>query len=141
MAWSLFLLFICPFDLMELKTPDLWVVQVLRAAGGWVSTDKIMAVLLAVKLAYPMPGVSFAPRGEAFWSPEVEEALRRLTTWGFVEESKGLCRLTGKGNKLAEKALPRSSWTLPYADVVFYLLWDVKQLTEYIHRNCRGCLD
>jgi len=125
---------------MELKTPDLWVVQVLRAAGGWVSADKIMVVLLAVKLAYPMPGVSFAPRGEAFWSPEVEETLRRLATQGFVEESKGLCRLTRKGNKLAEEALPRSSWTLPYADVVFYLSWDVKQLTEYIHKNCRGCL-
>ena len=112
----------------------------LRAAGDWGSADKIMAVFLAVKLAYPMPGVSFALRGEAFWSPEVEEALKRLATRGFVEESKGLCRLTGKGNKLAEKALPRSSWTLPYADVVFYLSWDVKQLIQHIHRNCRGCL-
>ena len=126
---------------MELKTPDLWVVQVLRAAGGWVSADKIMAVLLAVKLAYPMPGVSFAPRGEAFWSPEVEETLRRLTAQGLIEEVKGAYRLTKKGRRLAEKVLPRSSWTLPYADVVFYLLWDVKQLAEYIHKNCCGCLE
>ena len=40
---------------VELGSPDLWVVQMLRVAGGWVGADKIMAVLLAVKLAYPMP--------------------------------------------------------------------------------------
>jgi hypothetical protein len=125
----------------ELGPPGLWAVQVLRVAGGWVGADKIMAVLYAVKLHYPMPGVGFAPRGEAFWSPEVEEALKRLTRQGFVEESEGAYRLTRKGNRLAEKLLPRSNWTLPYADVVFYLLWDVKQLAEYIRRNCRGCLE
>jgi len=119
---------------VELGSPDLWVVQMLRVAGDWVGADKIMAVLLAVKLAYPMPGVSFAPRGEAFWSPEVEEALRRLTAQGLIEEVKGAYRLTKKGRKLAEKVLPRSSWTLPYADVVFYMAWDLAQLTQHIHK-------
>jgi hypothetical protein len=32
----------------ELKPPDLWVVQVLRAAGGsWVAAEKIVAVFYA----------------------------------------------------------------------------------------------
>ena len=52
-------LYACTNSLMgqrvELGSPDLWVVQMLRVAGGWVGADKIMAVLLAVKLAYPMP--------------------------------------------------------------------------------------
>ncbi len=117
-----------------LEPPDLWVVQVLRAAGGWVAAGKIMAVLSALRLAYPMPGVSFVQRDGALWSPEVEEALRRLVSQGLAEESRGAYRLTKKGNKLAEKALPNSGWALPYADIVFYLAWDVRQLAEYVRR-------
>lgn len=115
-----------------LEPPDLWVVQVLRTAMGWVAADKLMVVLYALKLMHPMPGMSFAPRGQAFWSPEVEEALKRLVAQGFVMESGGAYRLTKRGDKLAEKALPCSSWTLPYADVVFYLAWDARQLAQHI---------
>ncbi len=118
-----------------LEPPDLWVVQVLRVAGGWVAADKIMAVLSALKLTYPMPGVSIVQRNGVLWSPEVEEALRRLVSQGLAEESRGAYRLTKKGNKLAEKVLPNSSWTLPYADVVFYLAWDVGQLAEYVSKH------
>jgi hypothetical protein len=107
---------------------------------GWVAADKLMVVLYALKLMYPMPGVSFAPRGQVFWSPEVEEALKRLAARGFVMESGGAYRLTKRGNKLAEKALPRSSWTLPYADVVFYLAWDAGQLAQYIRKTVAGVL-
>ncbi len=126
------------FNLMgqksELGPPDLWVVQVLRVAMGWVNVDKIMAVLSALRLTYSMPGVSFVQRGGVLWSAEVEEALKRLVSQGLVEESKGAYRLTKRGDRLAEKVLPRSVWTLPYADVVFYLAWDVKQLAEYVCR-------
>ncbi len=118
----------------ELEPPDLWVVQVLRTAGGWVGTNRIMAVLSALRLSYPMSGVSFTHRNGVPWSPEVEEALKRLAAQGVVEESKGVYRLTKKGRKLAEKVLPRSTWTLPYADVVFYLAWDVEQLAEYTRK-------
>jgi predicted transcriptional regulator len=116
----------------QLEPPDLWVVQVLRAAGGWVAAEKIAAVLCAVKLHYPVPGVRFELSSGAVRSPEVEEALRRLAEQGLVEESEGAYRLTRRGNKLAEKALPRSGWTLPYADVVFYLAWDVGRLAERV---------
>jgi len=118
---------------VELKPPDLWVVQVLRA-GGWVHGDKIIAVLCAVKLHYPMPGLSFELLNGTLRSPEVEEALRRLAAQGLVEERGGAYRLTKKGNKLAEKVLPHSNWTLSYADVVFYLMWDVHQLTQYVRK-------
>jgi len=113
---------------VELKPPDLWIVQLLRAAGGRVDANKIVAVLLAVRLNYPMPEVSFTLRGETPWSPAVEEALRRLAAQGLVEESRGSYRLTKKGNKLAEKVLPYSNRTLPYADLVFYMAWNVEQL-------------
>lgn len=122
------------------ELPDLWIVQLLRAAGGWVTVEKIMAVLLAVKLTYPMPEVSFTLRGEVFWSPEVEEALRRLAAQGLVEGRGGAYRLTKKGNKLAEKVLPHSNWTLPYADVVFYMAWNVTQLTQHIRKFAAGAL-
>ena len=122
---------------VELKPPDLWVVQVLRA-GGWVRGDKIVAVLCAVKLHYPLPGLSFELLDGTLRSPEVEEALRRLAAQGLVEERNGAFRLTKKGNKLAEKALSNSSWTLPYADVVFYLAWDVCQLTQYVRKAAAG---
>jgi hypothetical protein len=118
---------------VELGLPDLWVVQVLRTAGGsWVAAEKIVAVLCAIKLHCPMPGLNFELRNGALRSPEVEEALRRLAALGLVEESRGAYRLTKKGSKLAERILPNSAWTLPYADVVFYLAWDVRQLAEYI---------
>jgi hypothetical protein len=134
-----FLFFTYTFTLVgqrvELKLPDLWIVQLLRAAGGnWVDANKIVAVLLAVKLTYPMPGVSFTLCGETPWSPEAEEALRRLAAQGLVEERGGAYRLTKKGNKLAEKVLPYSNWTLPYADIVFYMAWDVEQLAQHIRK-------
>jgi hypothetical protein len=51
--------FLCMYVLMckkvELKSQDLWVLQLLQMAGSWVGTGKIITVLLAVKLAYPMP--------------------------------------------------------------------------------------
>ncbi len=134
MGWFVF--FVYTVSLMrqsvELEPPDLWVVQILSVAVGWVSADKLMAVLYALKLTYPMPGVEFVTRGEVFWSPEVEDALKRLIAQGLVAESGGAYRLTRRGNKLAEKVLPRSSWTLPYTDVVFYMSWDVRQLTQYV---------
>jgi hypothetical protein len=40
--------------------------------------------------------------------------------------------LTRRGNKLAEKVLPSSNWVLPYADLLFYMAWDVKQLVEHV---------
>jgi hypothetical protein len=121
---------------VELKPPDLWIVQLLRAAGGnWVDANKIVAVLLAVRLTYPMPEVSFTLRGETPWSPEVEEALRRLAAQGLVEESRGSYRLTKKGNKLAEKVLPHSNWVLSYADLVFYMTWNVEQLAQHIRKS------
>jgi hypothetical protein len=120
---------------VELGLPDLWVFQVLRVAGGsWVAAEKIVAVLCAVKQHYPMPGLSFELHDEALQSPEVEEALKRLVAQGLVEESGGAFRLTKKGNKFAERILPGNGWALPYADVVFYLSWDVGQLVEYVRK-------
>jgi hypothetical protein len=124
----------------ELRPTDLWVLQVLRTASGWVPAEKLMLVLYAVKLVYPMPGVSFTSRGLAFWSPEIEEALRRLVKEGLVEESNGAYRITKRGNRIAEKALPSNGWALPYADVVFYLTWNIKQLAEYISNHHPGNL-
>ncbi len=120
----------------KVEPPDLWVVQVLRAAwGGWVRGDKIAAVLCAVKLHYPMPGLSFELRGGTLQSPEVEEALKRLAARGLVEERKGAFRLTKRGNKLAERILPNNGWALPYADVVFYLSWSINQLMQHINKS------
>jgi DNA-binding MarR family transcriptional regulator len=80
--------------------------------------------------------VCFELNDWAVRSPEVEEALKRLVERGLVEESEGACRLTKRGNKLAERTLPNSGWMLPCADVVFFLTWGATQLAEY----CRRCL-
>jgi hypothetical protein len=122
----------------ELKPPDLWVVQVLRTASGWVVAEKIVAVLCAIKLHYPMPGPSFELHNGALRSPEVEEALRRLVALGLVEERNGTYRLTKKGSKLAERILPGNGRALPYADVAFYLSWDVGQLVQRINKSAAG---
>jgi hypothetical protein len=108
------------------------------AGGGWVAAEKIVAVFYAVKLHYPMPGLSFELHNGAPRSPEVEEALRRLMALGLVEESGGAYRLTKKGNKLAERILPDNGWALQYADVVFYLSWDVNKLMQHINKSAAG---
>lgn len=109
----------------------------MRVATSWVAAEKLMMVFYAVRQNYPMPGVSFVPRGMAFWSPEIEETLKRLVAQGLVEESNGSYRLSKKGNKLAEKVLSNNSFALPYADVVFYMMWDVGKLVEHIRANYR----
>jgi len=72
------------------------------------------------------------PRGGVPWSPEIEEALRRLAAQKLVEESGGSYRLSKKGNRLAERVLPRNAWALPYADIVFYMMWNAEKLAEHV---------
>jgi hypothetical protein len=38
----------------------------------------------------------------------------------------------GKGYRVAERVLPRSDWTLSYADVVFFLSWRIEQLVRRV---------
>jgi len=114
----------------ELKSIELWTLQLLWTAERWIDVDKIMAVFFVLRLHYPMPGLSFTIRNGIFWSTEVEEALKRLKSLGFIKEFKGAYRLGKKGYRIIKKILPSSGWALPSTYLVFYLAWDVKKLTQ-----------
>ena len=70
------------------------------------------------------------------WSKDIEDVLRRLVELGLVEERERVYRLTEKGRSVVEKIpLKDPRWRLPYADVKFFVGWDVRDLMEYIYVN------
>ncbi|NAZ33494.1 MAG: hypothetical protein GU356_04310 [Pyrobaculum sp.] len=138
-------------EIKKLKPVELWILLVLKAAGGEVCCKtKIMKILFLLERVYGIIGVKFEPYNYGPWSKDVEDALRRLVELGLVEERElpkpqdgpehtglmYLYRLTEKGRRAVEKIpLKDPKWRVPYAAVRFFVGWDVRDLMEYIYVN------
>jgi len=138
-------------EIKKLKPVELWILLILKAAGGEVCCKtKIMKILFLLERVYGIIGVKFEPYSYGPWSKDVEDALMRLVELGLVEEGElqkppegpehtglmYLYRLTEKGRKVVEKIpLKDPKWKLPYSDVEFFVEWDVRDLMEYIYVN------
>jgi uncharacterized protein YwgA len=130
---------------------ELWILLILKAAGGEVCCKtKIMKILFLLERVYGIIGVKFEPYNYGPWSKDVEDALRRLVELGLIEERElqkppegpehtGVIHvylLTEKGRSVVEKIpLKDPRWRLPYADVEFFVGWDVRDLMKYIYVN------
>jgi hypothetical protein len=128
----------------EKKAPDLnwleiWILLILKA-GGWVGIDKIMAITFLLERVYGglngLAKVCFVPGP---WSEDVVSALKRLVAQGLAEEREGTYRLSEKGKTVVE-SLPMSDVKVkyPYADIKFFVEWDISALKEYIQVNYPG---
>lgn len=138
-------------EMKNLRPVELWILLILKAAGGEVCCKtKIMKILFLLERVYGIIGVKFEPYNYGPWSKDVEDALRRLAELGLVEERElqkppegpehtgviHVYRLTEKGRSVVEKIpLKDPRWRLPYADVKFFVGWDVRDLMEYIYVN------
>ncbi len=128
------------------KAPDLnwleiWILLILKAGGGWVGVDKIMAITFLLARVYGGPNglikVCFVPGP---WSEDVDFALKRLTSLGLIEGREGgAYRLTESGKAVVE-GYPMSDvrFRYPYAEIRFFIDWDVGTLKEYIRVNYPG---
>jgi hypothetical protein len=127
-----------------LRPAELWILLVLKAAGGEVCCrTKVMNIIFLLEAAYGVIGVEFEPHDYGPWSGEVECALRRLVRLGLVEElppevagAARAYRLTEEGRRAVEGIpLKDPRWRLPYEDAEFFARWDVRDLVEYIRVN------
>ena len=131
-----------------LRPAELWILLVLRAAGGEVCCKtKMMNIIFLLEAAYGVIGVEFEPHDYGPWSGEVDGALRRLVRLGLVEElppeaagAAHVYRLAEEGRRAVEEAAeeipfedPR--WRLPYSDAEFFARWDAGDLMEYVRVN------
>jgi DNA-binding MarR family transcriptional regulator len=123
-----------------LRPAELWILLVLKAAGGACGEAKIMGILFLLDVVYGVTGAALE-RGP--WSGEVECALRRLVGLGLVEElpperagAARAYRLTEKGRRAVERIpLEDPRWRLPYEDAAFFARWRAGDLVEYIRVN------
>jgi hypothetical protein len=121
---------------------EIWILLVLKAAGTWVRTDKIMIIIFLLEKVYGLAGACFV-RGRIPWSipwsGDVVNALRRLTSLGLVEELPqgiGAYRLTENGRTAVERySMSDPKIRYPYADAKFFIEWDMDALAEYIRVN------
>lgn len=111
--------------------------MILKTADGWVHL-KVMAVMFLLEKAYSLVGVSFRPNGGIPWSVEVETALKKLASRGFVEElpeDRGY-RLGEKGRRIIRKIpLKDPKWRFPYSNAELLIRWNTRNLAEYIRMN------
>ena len=123
---------------MSLDLLEVWLLLILKAAGGqWVRVDKIMAIMFLLERVYGLTRSRFAP-GRIPWSRDVKCALERLTSLGLAEAlpQGGAYRLTEGGRMAVERystSDPRIKY--PYADIRFFIEWDVDALAEFILVN------
>jgi len=74
-------------EIKKLKPVELWILLILKAAGGEVCCKtKIMKILFLLERVYGIIGVKFEPYNYGPWSKDVEDALMRLVELGLVEE-------------------------------------------------------
>jgi len=137
--------------LMRLKPVEMWILLLLRLAGGELCCKtKIMKLLFLVEKVYGVTGAKFKPYKYGPWSKDVEEALKRLKKLDLVEEealnkppegpehtgAEYVYRLTEKGRETAEKIPVRDmGWEYPYIRAKTFIDWDVRELTRYIYIN------
>jgi hypothetical protein len=122
---------------INLNWLEVWLLLVLKAANGrWVGVDKIMAVIFLLERVYGLARARFVP-GRVPWSGDVVNALRELASLGLVEELHSRAyRLTENGRMAVERYSmgdPRIRY--PFADIRFFIGWDVDALAEYIRVN------
>jgi hypothetical protein len=110
----------------------------LRAADGWIHIDKVMAVAFLLEKTYGLTGAVFRPNGGIPWSIEVESALKRLASRGFVDElpeDRGY-RLSEKGRRAVGKIPPRDpKWRSAYLDATLFARQNMRDLAEYIRNR------
>jgi len=110
---------------------------VLKTADGWVHLNKVMAVVFLLEKTCGLMGAGFRPNNGVPWSIEVETALKRLASLGFVDElpeDRGY-RLGEKGRRAVGKILKHQRRRAPYAVAEFFIRWNMRDLAEYIRAN------
>jgi len=118
---------------------ELWILLMLKSADGWIHIDKVMAVMFLLEKTYGATGASFRPNGGSIpWSIEVETALKKLASLGFVDElpeDRGY-RLGEKGLQAVGKLLLKDpKWRLPYTDAKLFTRLNIRNLAERIRSN------
>ncbi len=127
-----------------LRPAELWILLVLKAAGGEVCCKKVMNIIFLLEAAYGVIGVEFEPHDYGPWSGEVECALRRLVRLGLVEElppgvtgAAYVYRPTEEGRRAVEGIpLEDPRWRIPYEDAEFFAGRRAGDLVEHIRANC-----
>jgi hypothetical protein len=121
---------------VNLDLPEVWLLLILKASAGWVRLDKIMAIMFLLERVYGLTRARFVP-GRIPWSQDVKCMLERLASHGLVEAHwGGAYRLTESGRMAVERYSmkdPRIKY--PYADIRFFIDWDIDTLAEYIMVN------
>jgi predicted transcriptional regulator len=123
--------------LMRLRPVEMWILILLRLAGGELCCKaKIMKLLFLVERVYGVMGIMFKPGP---WSKDVEKALRRLVRLGLVEEAPNeperAYRLTEAGYSVVEEIPVDMGWEYPYLRAKTFIDWGVEELTRYIQIN------
>ena len=122
----------------EMKPLDLWILLVLKSADGWIHLNKVMAVIFLLEKTYGLTNTAFRPNSGIPWSIEVEIALKKLTSFGLVDElpeDRGY-RLGEKGHRVVRKIpIKDPKWRAPYSTAEFFTRWNIRDLAEYIRAN------
>jgi hypothetical protein len=125
----------------DLSWLDVWILLILKASGGsWVGVDKIMAIAFLLERVYGgrhgLVKACFVPGP---WSEDVVAVLKRLVSLGLAEERGGAYRLSEKGKAVIEsRPMDDIRIKYPYAEIKFFIEWDVDSLKEYIRVNYPG---
>jgi hypothetical protein len=114
---------------------EVWILYVLRAAGGWVDVEKIMAIVFLLERVYGLSKACFLP-GRIPRSRDVVDALARLTSLGLVEASGNSYRLTEDGLAVVKRyPLNKVEYRYPFSCIEFFIDWPTDSLAEYIRVN------
>jgi hypothetical protein len=123
---------------LALSLLEIWLMLILKAANGrWVEAEKVMAIAFLLEKVYGLTKACFVP-GRIPWSRDVDAALRRLASLGLIEKlpQGGAYRLTERGRMAVERC-PLSDVKIryPFADIQFFIDWNIDTLVEYIRVN------
>jgi hypothetical protein len=124
----------------ELNWIEIWILLILKAGGGWIGIDKIMAITFLLERVYGgsngLVEIRFVPGPR---SEDVVDALKRLVAQGLAEGREGAYRLSEKGRTVVESlSMNDVKIKHPYAGVELFIEWDVDTLKEYIRVNYPG---
>ena len=122
---------------VSLSLLEIWILLILKAGGGWVGADKVMAIIFLLERVYGLAKVCFVP-GRIPWSRDVANALNRLTSLGLAEAlpQGGAYRLTENGRMAVERySLSDLRLRYPYNLIKFFIGWNTDALADYIRVN------
>ncbi|MFZ8810685.1 MAG: hypothetical protein ACO2PN_21575 [Pyrobaculum sp.] len=124
----------------DLNWFEIWILFILAAGGGWVGIDKIMAIAFLLERVYGGPnGLVRVCFVHGPWSEDVIVVLKRLVSLGLAEELGGAYRLSESGKAVVE-SYPMNDVKIryPYANIKFFINWNMNSLKEYIRVNYPG---